>query len=142
LPQLDVELQKLLKETESQLGKLPKAPSDDAQGEIILLVSGFARELATYVEGTPEDNGIHQLIRPLNNKFLTAIGCTAQRFCPFEKGLPVYASGPSVSYITVCANVGTPVPKSVIPDVERTIYRQNEDDEVICVDEVTEMANR
>ena len=140
MPQLDVELQKLLKETESQLGKLPKAPSDDAQGEIILLVSGFARELATYVEGTPEDNGIHQLIRPLNNKIFDRD--RAQRFCPFEKGLTVYANGPSVSYVTVCANVGTPVPKPVIPDVERTIYRHNGDDEVICVDEVTGMANR
>ena len=127
MPQLDVELQKLLKETESQLGKLPKAPSDDAQGEIILLVSGFARELATYVEGTPEDNGIHQLIRPLNNKFLTAIGCTAQRFCPFERGVQ-----PAYEFSEV----------PVIPHVERTVYRHFEDDEVTCVDEVTKMANR
>ena len=65
------------------LEKLPPAPSDDAQGEVVLLVSNFARELATYVEGTPDDNGIHQLIRPLNSAFVITIRGTAQKFCPF-----------------------------------------------------------
>ena len=73
-------------ETESQIQELPAAPSDDAQGEIILLVSNFARELATYVEGTPDDNGIHQAIRPLNRSFLEEIRATAQKFSPFWGG--------------------------------------------------------
>lgn len=86
MPELAVELQNLLKETESQIRKLPAAPSDDAQGEIIMLVSGFARELAGYVEGTPDDNGIHQAIRPLNKTFLARIRDTAPKFCPFVSG--------------------------------------------------------
>lgn len=86
LPELAEELQNLLKETESQLQKLPLAPSDDAQGEVILLVSDFARELATYVEGTPDDDGIHQAIRPLNRSFLAEIRGTAPKLFPFEDG--------------------------------------------------------
>lgn len=86
LPELAVELQNLLKDTESQIRELPAAPSDDAQGEIIVLVSDFARELASYVEGTPDDNGIHQAIRVPNKIFLAEICDTAPRFCPFTSG--------------------------------------------------------
>ena len=60
-------------------------PSDDAQGEIIMLVSNFSRELASYVEGTPDPDGIHQTIRPLNDKFAAEIRRTAQAFSPFER---------------------------------------------------------
>ena len=86
MPELANELQDLLKETESQISKLPPAPDDDAHGEIIMLVSGFARELATYVEGTPDDNGIHQTIRPLNKMFFNQIYGTAPKFSPFTRG--------------------------------------------------------
>lgn len=84
MPELAIELENLLRETEAQIRKFPAAPDDDAQGEIIMLVSGFTRELASYVEGTPDDNGIHQAIRPLNRAFLAKIGDTAQKFSPFE----------------------------------------------------------
>ena len=93
LPELADELQNLLNETESQISKLPAAPSDDAQGEIILLISNFARELASYVEGTPDDTGIHQTIRPLNRSFLAEIRATAQKFFPFERGSVVEYEG-------------------------------------------------
>ena len=86
MPELADELQNLLKETESQIQKLPVAPSDDAQGEVILLISDFARELASYVEGTPDDDGIHQAIRPLNKVFSAEIRATAQKFSPFGRG--------------------------------------------------------
>ena len=84
MPELRNELEGLLNETESQIQKLPVGPSDDAQGEVILMVSNFARELASYVEGTPDDNGIHQAIRPLNKEFVLEIRGTAQKFSPFE----------------------------------------------------------
>lgn len=80
------ELQDLLDDTEDQINRLPKAPDDDAQGEIITLVTGFSRELATYVEGTPDDNGIHQAIRPFNKAFFSEIRGTAPRFSPFARG--------------------------------------------------------
>ena len=86
MPEIEVELQELLKEAEEQLQELPPAPSDDAQGEIILLISNFARELAAYVEGTPDQDGIHQSIRPLSRSFLEDIRDTAPRFFPFQEG--------------------------------------------------------
>ena len=86
LPKLARELQDMLRETQSQIRKLPMPPSDDAQGEVIMLVSNFSRELASFVEGTPDPNGIHQVIRPLNNTFVAEIRRTAQKFSPFERG--------------------------------------------------------
>jgi hypothetical protein len=75
----------MLRETDPHIRKLPMPPSDDAQGEIIMLVSNFSRELASYVEGTPDPDGIHQAIRPLHNKFAAEIRRTAQTFSPFER---------------------------------------------------------
>ena len=129
LPELEGELQALLKETEAKICLLPAAPSDDAQGEILLLVSDFTRELASYVEGTPDENGIHQAIRPLNKVFTTEIRSTAQKFSPFVRnrmGCSGYARfrhprfHPSDEEPLICAD----------------------DDDAICVDEVMVMADK
>ena len=121
LPELAGELRNLLNETESQIQKLPAAPSDDAQGEIILLVSDFARELASYVEGTPDDNGIHQAIRPLNKTFMSKIRSTAPKFSPskrmWEESYP---------------------PPSFLPLEEQ----ETDGSDTIYVDEVMEMAEK
>ena len=86
LPELADELQGLLKQTELRLRKLPKPPADNPVGEIIEMVSGFSRSLSTYVEGTPDDRGIHQTIRPLHMKFKDAIHDTAPDFRPYKSG--------------------------------------------------------
>jgi len=129
LPELGVELQALLKETEAQIRLLPAAPSDDAQGEILLLVSDFTRQLASYVEGTPDDNGIHQAIRPLTKVFTTEIRGTAQKFSPFvrdERGRNGYARFTH--------------PKFHPLDEEPEI--RADDDDAICLDEVMVMADK
>jgi len=131
LPDLEGELRILLKETESQIRLFPAAPSDDAQGEILLLVSDFTRELATYVEGTPDDNGIHQAIRPLNKVFTTEIRSTAQKFSPFVRG----RTGPvGYSYARFTH------PKFHPSDQELEVLAG--DDDAVCVDEVMEMADK
>ena len=123
MPELARELHNLLNETDSQISKLPAAPSDDAQGEIISLISDFARELASYIEGTPDENGIHQIIRPMNGSFSTEIRATAPKFFPFERGTGgVYTH-----------------PKFLPSDVEPQINPHDED--VICVADVTTMAD-
>ena len=131
LPDLEDELQALLKETESQIRTLPAAPSDDAQGEILLLVSDFTRELASYVEGTPDDNGIHQAIRPLNKVFTTEIRGTAQKFSPFVRGR---RGGNCHGYARFTH------PKFHPSDKEPEVLAG--DDDAICVDEVMEMADK
>ena len=86
LPELADELQDLLKQTELRLRKLPKPPSANPVGEIIEMVSGFSRSLSTYVEGTPDEQGIHQTIQPLHMKFKDAIRETAPDFRPYKSG--------------------------------------------------------
>jgi hypothetical protein len=114
----------MLRDTEFELSKLPAAPSDDAQGDVITLVSGFSRELAAYVEGTPDEDGIHQLIRPLNKTFLDNIWATAQPFFPFVSGsakLFVHPTFPTSG-------------------AEGRIFSSLSDS--ICVDEVMDMADK
>ena len=123
LPELEIELQNLLKETEALLGKLPNAPSNDAQGDIISLVSDLARELAQYVEGTPDENGIHQQIRPYNAAFLNTIRGTAQKFSP-------YVRSDSRSFMH---------PSLFNTDIEPRISAASEG--TICLDEVMKMAD-
>ena len=136
LPELEDELQKFLQDTEASLSEFPPSPSDDAQGDAILLVSNFARELATYVEGTPDDDGIHQLIRPLNEEFLEEIRSTAQPFSPFETH-----TQPFQEPISSPGGMGVPFihPGFLASDIEPTIY--SGDDDTICINEVMEMAN-
>ena len=123
MPELADELQNLLKETEAQINKLPAAPTDDAQGEIVLLISNFARELATYVEGTPDEDGIHQIIRPLNASFLAEIRAIAQKFSPFERGTRMSYKHPSF-----------------LPSWEEPQIIGDEED-AICINHVMEMAD-
>ena len=99
-------------------------PSDDSQGEIIMLVSNFSRELASFVEGTPDCDGIHQAIRPMSNTFVTEIRRTAQKFCPMER-----KSGENYSH------------PSFLPPEERELDDTSTDG-VIYVDEIKAMADQ
>ena len=80
------ELQSLLKQTELGLRNLPKPPPENPVAEVIEMISSFSRSLSTYVEGTPDEQGIHQTIRPLHMKFSKAIRDTAPDFRPYEAG--------------------------------------------------------
>lgn len=86
LPGLVDELQSMLKQTELRLHKLPKPPSDNPVGEIIEMVSSFSRSLSAFVDGTPDERGIHQTIRPLHMKFRGAIKDAAPDFRPYKSG--------------------------------------------------------
>lgn len=86
LPGLEDELKNLLKQTQDHLEKLPKPPPANPVGEIIDMVSVFSRSLSDYVEGTPDEQGIHQKIRPLHEKFRDAIRDTAPDFRPYKTG--------------------------------------------------------
>jgi len=50
------------------------------------MVSEFSQSLSTYVEGTPDERGIHQTIQPLHTKFKEAIRETAPNFRPYKSG--------------------------------------------------------
>ena len=92
-----------------------------------MLVSNFAREVASYVEGTPDENGIHQAMRPLKEVFLSEIRDTVPKFSPFLRG----QKGSYTRYKH---------PEFLPSDGEPEIYPVDED--AICVDEVTDMENQ
>jgi len=59
------------------------------------MVSGFSRSLSTFVDGTPDEQGIHQVIRPLHTRFKDAIKKTAPDFRPYKSGEWVHYDPPT-----------------------------------------------
>lgn len=59
------------------------------------MVSGFSRSLSTYVEGTPDEQGIHQTIQPLHVRFKDAIQETAPDFRPYKSGERLHYEPPT-----------------------------------------------
>lgn len=76
------------------------------------------------MEGTPDDNGIHQQIRPHNAAFLATIRGTAQRFFPFVRS----------------DNRGFMQP-SLFDAEEQKIFISANSEDTICIDEVMRMAD-
>lgn len=89
LPEFQDELQKLLQTTEDSLRNLPRPPSSDALAEILHVVSEFSRDLSVQLEGTPEEGGLLQIIRPALETFRKSIRATAPRFVPRQSTAPV-----------------------------------------------------
>jgi hypothetical protein len=83
-PEIQREIQNLLKETEKSLQELPRPPSADPMSETVRLVAAFTRDLAQLVEGTPEGDGLLQKIRPHQYAFRKAIRATAPDFRPYN----------------------------------------------------------
>ena len=96
LPELQEELQRLIQQTEEGLRHLPKPPSQDAIGEIIHLVADFVRDLGVCMEGTPDQGGLLQALRPHQDAFKGAILATAPDFRPSlkpKKVTPLWPEG-------------------------------------------------
>jgi hypothetical protein len=74
-----------LQETEVELRALPRAPSGDPVGEVLHVLSSFTRDLSHRLEGTPEENGLLQTIRPHQQAFKRAIRQTAPNFVPWAE---------------------------------------------------------
>jgi len=64
---------------------LPKAPSADPLAEVLQLVHNFMSDVRQHLEGTPEEDGLLQSIRPAQLKFQRAIRATVPNFVPYEK---------------------------------------------------------
>jgi len=85
LPELQEELQSLVKATRKSLNALPDPPSKDPVSEVIHLVATFTRELSRYIEGTPDPKGILQAIHPLQQEFRRSIRKSAPNFRPYPR---------------------------------------------------------
>lgn len=88
LPEIQKELGNAIRETEQRLHALPKAPSSDPVGEVLHVLSNFTRDLSRRLDGTPEEDGLLQTIRPHQQAFKLAIRATAPLFVPWERKKP------------------------------------------------------
>ncbi|TFK50788.1 hypothetical protein OE88DRAFT_1712740 [Heliocybe sulcata] len=85
LPEIQDELQNLLRKTEDALRGLPPPPSADPVGEVLNMVGDFMRQLSLEIKGTPDEHGLLQQIRPEHDMFKKAIRGTAPVFRAYEK---------------------------------------------------------
>ncbi|KAI0333222.1 hypothetical protein GY45DRAFT_1319829 [Cubamyces sp. BRFM 1775] len=85
LPGIQEELQELLGTTDAQLERLPKPPSNDALSEVLHLISTFCKGLSQLLEGTPDDDGLLQSIRPICETFRQGVRSTEPDFRPYER---------------------------------------------------------
>ncbi|KAF9222274.1 hypothetical protein BS17DRAFT_735704, partial [Gyrodon lividus] len=85
LPEIQEELMSALQDTETKLRKLPSAPSNDPVGEVLHVLRNFTRDLSRHLEGTPDERGLLQTIRPHQGAFKRAILETAPSFLPWAK---------------------------------------------------------
>ncbi|KAF9222329.1 hypothetical protein BS17DRAFT_881158 [Gyrodon lividus] len=85
LPEIQEELMNALQDTEAKLRELPRAPSSDPVGEVLHVLRNFTRDLSRRLEGTPDERGLLQTIRPHQEVFKRAIRETAPNFAPWEK---------------------------------------------------------
>ncbi|KAG1734532.1 P-loop containing nucleoside triphosphate hydrolase protein [Suillus lakei] len=85
LPEIHKELYNILRKTQDEMRKLPKAPSTDPVGEVWNVVCQFSSQLSRRLEGTPDEDGILQTIRPHQQDFKRAIRATAPNFIPWGR---------------------------------------------------------
>ncbi|KAG6328165.1 hypothetical protein ID866_10924 [Astraeus odoratus] len=85
LPEIQDELYLVVHETEQELASLPTKPSNDPVGEVLRVLRNFTTELAQHIEGTPDENGLIQIIRPYTDKFKREIRATAPEFRPWNR---------------------------------------------------------
>jgi hypothetical protein len=85
LPEIFDELQDLIQKTEDDIRALPKPPSNDPFMEVLHLVGDFLNDVSRHLEGTTEEDGLLQSIRPAQLKFKQAIRATVPKFVPYKK---------------------------------------------------------
>ena len=85
LPKIQNELYQAMQQTEESLRALPKEPSNDPVGEVLRVLGDFQKELSERLEGTPDEDGLLQTIRPHTMVFRREIRSTAPHFVPWER---------------------------------------------------------
>ncbi|PBK61230.1 hypothetical protein ARMSODRAFT_1089911 [Armillaria solidipes] len=85
LPDIQKEVDAAIQDTSQKISALPKAPSSNPLHEISALLHSFTVDLASHIQGIPDEDGIIQTIRPEQEKFQREIRSTAPDFRPFER---------------------------------------------------------
>ncbi len=85
LPDIQKEVDAAIQDTSKKIDALPKAPSSNPLHEISALLHSFTVDLASHIQGIPDEDGIIQTIRPEQEKFQREIRSTVPDFRPFER---------------------------------------------------------
>jgi hypothetical protein len=88
-----------MQNTEDEIRKLPKPPSNDPFGEVLHLIGNFTRHLSRHLEGTPERDGLLQSIRPAQLQFQRVIRATAPNFRPFDRSFTPARTLPAPEFL-------------------------------------------
>lgn len=144
LPEIQDELQCLLRRTEESIRELPSAPSADPVSEVLHMIGNFMRQLSMELEGTPEETGLLQKIQPAHETFKKAIRTTAPNF-----RADVKRSRPSGSFFgkgrRSASDSDIPPPPMPPPDFliheDGEIILENQS-RVIYIDEVMDRAKK
>ncbi|KZT27153.1 hypothetical protein NEOLEDRAFT_1131161 [Neolentinus lepideus HHB14362 ss-1] len=92
LPEIQDELQNMLRKTEVALRELPPPPSADPVAEVLNMIADFMRRLSLEIKGTSDENGLLQQVRPEHVAFKWEIRKTAPVFRAYEKKRSVHSS--------------------------------------------------
>lgn len=88
------ELDRLLKQTQEDISRLPNPPSSEPVSEIMKLINAFVRSVEQLVEGVPDEKGLLQTLRRPRDEFKKAIRHTAPYFLPLESFLALRLEAP------------------------------------------------
>ncbi|KAG6329455.1 hypothetical protein ID866_9634 [Astraeus odoratus] len=100
LPEIQAELYNTIQQTERELSQLPQGPSDNPVGEMLRALDDFKKEFLERVEGTPEEDGILQCVRPHAATFRRQIRATAPNFVPWEFGVANRYTLPAFTFLS------------------------------------------
>jgi hypothetical protein len=137
LPEIQQELEKSMINARLVLSKLPKESSKDPRNEISNLLHGFVTHLSKHMEGVPDEDGLIQSIRPVQEKFRSAIRQTAPEFCPFERRYAGSKTFPRETFLTNEEGDASDVNADVSSDVDSSFRRKR-----IYIDEVLKRAHQ
>ncbi|KAL1720013.1 P-loop containing nucleoside triphosphate hydrolase protein [Schizophyllum commune] len=85
LPEIYEEVQRGVESARESLSHLPKEPSKDPITDITTILHAFAMDVGRAVRGVPKRDGLHQTVRPSQDRFRKAIQQTAPDFRPYER---------------------------------------------------------
>ncbi|KAL4066187.1 P-loop containing nucleoside triphosphate hydrolase protein [Scleroderma citrinum] len=100
LPEIQDELHKVVQMTEERLRALPREPSSDPIGEVLRVLGDFQKELSERLEGTPDESGLLQTIRPHTERFKCEIRTTAPNFVPWGRKEDLLQELPAMTFLS------------------------------------------
>jgi hypothetical protein len=129
LPELQVELDKLFERTDRDISRLPIPPSADPMGDLLKMTGAFVRSVEHIVAGSPDENGLIQVLRGPRDQFKREIRQTAPDFRPLERPRDVNTS-PAL-----------PEPRFLSNEEQESEWQPMDASRAIFVDEVQKRAN-